>query len=131
MKAAFPPKTNHYFETKKMVGVYLNKEEANHIALLSILAGSPRSSILKKIIREYLDKQNPIGSLINQISKFVLQDWKILEKSKKGLNGWQSKNEIESKFKMYQQELKKNLELKRIPSEIINEIILKMTKEKD
>ena len=111
MKRVFMPQTEKSMMSKKLVGVHIDKNDANRIALLSLEKGIPRTAILLELLNDYLAKQESLSVMIeNAVNKAVKawNEWK--EKSPPALNG-------------FLQEIRQDLISHRIDKEIIEQII--------
>lgn len=87
----------------KLMGVHIPIEDANKISLYSLLQKTTRSKILKEMIDKFVEKLPQIEKLIQSVIKEIKKDFKGTKKEK----------DI----------LKVNLSKKKIPQNIIEQII--------
>jgi predicted DNA-binding protein len=127
----FQSRTNKHSESKKLVGVHLDKEDANRLAMLSLELEVPRTTILKDIINKYLEKQDTLPGLIDHASKRANRDWKKVKTTDFGFRIDQQnkvtssklKAYLKNKFKAYTKQVEADLKGHRIDKEIIEQII--------
>jgi len=111
-------KTDAYLtEEKKMMGFYLDQEQANQMSLFSFIYGKSKASIIKELIENFLSEDSiSTKKLMEKIIDLGIKDWqnfKKIDPVKDKKNQW---NRYEEKFR-------KTLTSKRIPEVIIEELI--------
>lgn len=109
MNSVFVDKTATNSGQKKMVGVYIKKTDTDRLAMLSLKEGVPRTSILKGIIADYLDKAPTLPEMIESAIKRAVKAFMAKENTKT--------------IKQFSQQVKKDLISRRIDPKIIEQII--------
>lgn len=118
MTRPFISKTEKTSLEKKLVGVYISREDANRLALLSLINNVSRSKILLSIIDKYLSKRMDLDTLIK---KTVNTAWKNWEDKKNLLDI--KKSILDKIFDEFCRDTKTDLKTQRIDPQIINSII--------
>jgi len=125
MKPVFSSKAENYFDQKQMLGVFVEKGYSVRLALYSLLKKQTRSHILKKVIIPYIDKNIPqIDTLLEEISKAVMEDWQEHQTLNRNHTAWDSPEKLQRQWQIYLKELTKGLKSHKLPAYLIADILV-------
>ena len=94
------------------------KHFSDDIALVAMHLASSRSEIFRKLVSEYLEKSEPINTIVEKTSKRIIKAWRSQRKLKGGAPS----------LKLFLEGVTESLERKRISATHI-QMILDKTKE--
>lgn len=124
MKPVFSPKSENYFDKKQLLGAYVEKEYSTRLALFSLLKRTTRSSILQKLIINYIEANVPsTENLMETISIKIMEDWLQHQSENRNNKNWDTSGKIERHWQIYVTEIRKGLKSHKLPPYLISEII--------
>ena len=102
----------HYL-TGKLVGAYISQQASAYLRLLTVYKGGTIQSVLREIIEEWMNAQEPEGSIIETLADRAYMEW-IRRKKKR--SDWED----------YEIEIKDRLIRRKVSIETIEKICKEM-----
>ena len=119
----FAPKTEKALYTQKLMGVYIDKNEAVYLHLNALYKNTSISEILRELIKEFINKNENKDYIITQIAEKAHETWKEYQSKNIGKIGWKGAEQIAMRWDNYKIIAISNLKKKKIFPEIIDKII--------
>ena len=124
----FGSKTEKSSINQKLVGAYLDKEDAIYLHLFALYKDKSISEILREIVSIYIEDKEGKEYIIGCVAQNAHEDWKQWFFKNKGKVGWKSPEQVSLRWNDFKNTAIQNLQKRKIPVNIIQEIIDKMEK---
>ena len=118
-----------YSTDKKLIGCYIDRDDAERIALYSVINRVSRSKMMQHLMGEWLKKIPTYDQLVDMLAEVTLQGWRAKQLENATSNAWKSVEQISRRWDEYKKEVSVELRTRRIPRRTINDILHK-TEEK-
>jgi len=112
--------------TKAYIGFNINENDYNQLVLVSVYIERFKSTILRKLIKDFLKTQPTTEKIISLLAKQAHREWDELCIKMDKKNGWKTGAQLTAKWDQYVLLQKRNLKKRRLHIDLIDFVIAEL-----